>query len=183
MNNDFAKEGKYYRDSLDVRLTAEKVSGVSVDEFFAKYVSAAEPLPYKDVLSRAGLELHAHEAVHATLGFSAERDSGGQWTVTSVDADTSAAKAGLRSGDEIVLWNNSEVPRRLARWLNQQKPGELLRLRIRRGEKDENIELHLGELREKLYQIAESAEASDRARRIREGLLRGTTDPVTAHNR
>lgn len=183
MNNDFAKEGKYYRDSLDVRLTAEKVSGVSVDEFFAKYVSAAEPLPYKDVLSRAGLELHAHEAVHATLGFSAERDSGGQWTVTSVDADTSAAKAGLRSGDEIVLWNNSEVPRRLARWLNQQKPGELLRLRIRRGEKDENIELHLGELREKLYQIAESAEASDRARRIREGLLHGTTDPVTAHNR
>ena len=46
MNTDFAKSGKPYRDSLDVRLTAEKVAGGSLEDFFNRYVSGAEPLPY-----------------------------------------------------------------------------------------------------------------------------------------
>jgi hypothetical protein len=42
--------------------------------------------------------------------------------------------------------------------------------------------LHIGEVREKVYQVAETAHANDRAKRIREGILRGTTEPVTAKN-
>ncbi len=43
MNIDFAKQGKYYRDSLDIRLTAEKVTGSSFEDFFSKYVSWSRP--------------------------------------------------------------------------------------------------------------------------------------------
>ncbi len=183
MNQDFARAGKFYRDSADIQLTAEKVAGSSFAEFFTKYVSGAEPLPYTDLLSRAGLELHEKEIVHALLGFTAERDPNGPWTVRIVDTDGPAAKSGLLVGDEIVRWNNGEPPRHQGRWLNQQKPGDVLRLRIRRDDKEMNVEIHLGEQRERFFRVAESSNGGDRGKRIREGLLRGTTDSVTARNR
>ena len=183
MNRDFAKEGKFYRDSLDIRLTAEKVTGVPMEDFFAKYVAGAEPLPYTEVLARAGLELHEREIIRAVMGFMLERDPNGPWTVRVIDADGPAAKSGLRVGDEIVRWNNGEPPRRPERWLSRQKPGDILHLRVRRDDKEQNVDLRLGERHETFYQVAESANAGERARRIREGILRGSTDPVAAGNR
>src|SRR5271163_3058658 len=53
MNVEFAKAGKTYRDSLDVRLSAEKVAGRPFEEFFARYVAGAEALPYREVLELA----------------------------------------------------------------------------------------------------------------------------------
>ena len=44
MNRDFAQAGKDYRDSLDVQLTAEKIAGVSFDDFFKQYVAGHDPL-------------------------------------------------------------------------------------------------------------------------------------------
>jgi predicted metalloprotease with PDZ domain len=182
MNADFAKEGKFYRDSLDIRLSAEKVTGGSLEDFFNKYIGGAEPLPYAPILSLSGLELHSYESARPVLGFLVEREPNGPVLVRSVDADSDAAKAGLRVEDEILRWNNGEVPRRPERWLGSQKPGDALRLRIKREDKELDIVLHIGEVREKVYQVAESAHATDRAKRIREGILRGTTEPVTAKN-
>jgi predicted metalloprotease with PDZ domain len=182
MNADFAREGKFYRDSLDIRLESEKLTGGSLADFFDKYVANANPLPYQNVLARAGLELRTHETVRATLGFLPQRDPGAAWTVAAVDADGPAAKIGLQVGDEILRWNNSDIPRRPERWAAQQKPGDVLRLRIRRAEKEESVEIHLGELHEKFFQVAEMSNADDRARRLRDGLLHGTTEPVTARS-
>src|SRR5262249_11561160 len=69
MNDDFAKKGKPYRDSLDVRLAAEGVAGGSLEEFFSRYVSAAEPLPYAETFAKAGLLLQKQEVVRPELGF------------------------------------------------------------------------------------------------------------------
>jgi predicted metalloprotease with PDZ domain len=182
MNTDFAREGKFYRDSLDIRLESEKLTGGSLVDFFDNYVASANPLPYQNLLARAGLELRTHESVRATLGFLPQREPGAPWTVAAVDADGLAAKSGLLVGDEIVRWNNADVPRRPERWAAQQKPGDVLRLRIHRAEKEETIEIHLGELHEKFFQVAEQSNADDRARRLRDGLLRGTTDPITARS-
>jgi predicted metalloprotease with PDZ domain len=183
MNQEFGKEGKFYQDSLDVRLTAERVAGSSLQDFFANYISGTAPLPYAELLPLAGLELHTKETVRPVLGFVVDHETNGPWIVGSVEADGPAASSGLRPGDEILHWNNAEPPRRMERWLNLQKPGQDLRLRIRREDKEENIVVRLGELREKTFQVGEMAQADERARHIREGLLRGTTAPVTARNR
>ena len=136
MNTDFAKEGKSYRDSLDVRLEAEKVAGGSFEDFFQKYVAGSEPFPYQQILGLAGLKLQATEQRRATLGFSAERDPSGALAVKSVDPDGLAAQAGLRVGDVIVAWNGGEPPRRIGRWIYEQKPGDMLKLKVRREEKE-----------------------------------------------
>src|SRR5205807_63604 len=69
MNRDFAKQGKLYRDSLDVRLEAEKVAGGSFEDFFEKYVAGTEPFPYEQILGLAGLALRTTEHRRAALGF------------------------------------------------------------------------------------------------------------------
>jgi len=181
MNRDFAKQGKFYRDSLDVRLTAEKVAGGSFEEFFQKYVAGTEPFPYEQVLRLAGLRLRTEERRRANLSFSLARDAYGALIVGSVDADGSAAQAGLRVGDAILLWNGGEVPRRLGRWIGEQKPGDLLRLKIRRDEQELTLEFRIGEIKETIYEVSEEPQANEKARNIREGLLVGETGLVGRH--
>jgi predicted metalloprotease with PDZ domain len=181
MNADFAKRGKTYRDSLDIRLTAEKVAGGSFEEFFERYVAGTEALPYQQVLSLAGLELKTIEHKRATLGFFLERDGSGAYFVTGMDADGLAAQGGLRVGDIVLGWNGGEVPRRQERWVRGQKAGEALKLHVRREDKDLDVEIRLGEAKETLYQVAEDGHASEKARRIREGLLHGTTNTTAGH--
>ena len=180
MNTDFAKHGKTYRDSLDVRLTAEKIAGGSFEEFFSKYVAGAQPLPYQEILALAGLELRSVEHRRPTLGFRVERDASGSLFVKSLEADSTAAQAGLREGDSIVNWNGAEAPRRLVRWVREQKPGDMVKLRVRREDKEVALEFRLGESKETLYQVSENGHATEKARRIREGMLHGLSVASTA---
>ena len=181
MNTDFAKEGKTYRDSLDVRLEAEQVAGGSFEEFFREHVAGAAPLPYQQVLALAGLDLRTVEHRRAVLGFSPEREPGGAVTVRAVDDGSPASGAGLRPGDAIVNWNGGDVPRYLGRWVRERQPGDAVKVRIRRDDKEQTIEFKLGAQKELLYQITEDSDAVEKARRIREGLLHGVTQTVAVH--
>ncbi len=180
MNQQFAKSGKFYRDSLDVKLVAEKITGGSLDDFFNRYVAGAEPLPYTELFATAGLALDQKESVIATLGFSLEREPDTTWLVAAVEPGTDAEKNALKVGDQVVGWNNGDVPRRPGRWASQEKPGAILHLRLRRGDSEETVDVHLGERREKFYQIVELPDPTPRTKRIRDGLLHGTSDPITA---
>jgi predicted metalloprotease with PDZ domain len=180
MNNEFAKQNRAYRDSLDVRLTAEHVAGGSFEQFFGKYVAHAEPLPYSQVLSLAGLDLRTSQRKRPVLGFFIERGASGEVIVRNVDPEGSAAQAGLHSGDVILSWNGSEPPRNPERWVYSQKAGSVVRVRVRRDDRDMSIDFRIDEATETFYQIVEDSHAGAKAKRIREGLLRGTTQPVTA---
>jgi predicted metalloprotease with PDZ domain len=181
MNTEFAKQGKTYRDSLDVERTAEKIVGGSFEEFFQKYVAGSEPFPYREILGLAGLQLHTAERTLPALGFFADHEHGAPWVVRTVEPAGFAAQAGLRAGDVILNWNGGEVPRRLERWLHEQKPGDVLRLRVRREDKEVSVEFQLGEAKESIYEVSEASGASEKARNIREGLLHGVTSTVSVH--
>jgi predicted metalloprotease with PDZ domain len=175
MSQDFAKQGKFYRDSLDVCLEAEKVAGGSFEQFFQEYVAGTEPFPYQQTLALAGLKLQTTEQRRATLGFSLERDPSGAFVVRAVDSDGPAAQAGLHVGDVVLAWNGGEPPRRVARWVYEQKPGDTLRLKVHREEKELSLDFPLGEIKETAYVVFEDPEAGEKARNIREGLLKGET--------
>ena len=181
MNANFAKQGKTYRDSLDVRLTAESIAGGSFEEFFGKYVAGTDPFPYQRVLALAGLALRTAEYLRPALGFFVEHEPNGPFVVSTVDSESPAALAGLRAGDVILKWNGGEVPRRVERWLLEQKAGDSLKLRVRREDKEITLEFRLGEIQETLYQVVEDSHAGEKARHIREGMLRGETSAVAVH--
>jgi predicted metalloprotease with PDZ domain len=175
LNVNFARQAKFYRDSWDVQAIAEKVAGGSFGEFFQQYVAGAIALPYENILNLAGLTLHKTPHKRATLGFVASRDTGAGLVVRSVEAESFAAKAGLHAGDVILKWNNGELPRRPERWALEQNPGSMLRLSVRREEKELTLEFRLGETTETFFQVEENPHTGEKARRIREGLLRGET--------
>jgi predicted metalloprotease with PDZ domain len=175
LNADFAKQGKPYRDSLDIRLRAERVAGGSFEEFFQKYVANAEALPYQQVLALAGLELRTVEHRGPTLGFFSERDANGLLVVRSVETDGPAAEARLHADDVILKWNGGDVPKQVDRWLREQKAGDLLKLEVRRDNKEITLKFLIGEIKETLYEVKEIAHPSEKARRIREGILHGVT--------
>jgi predicted metalloprotease with PDZ domain len=181
MNTNFAKQNRAYRDSLDVQLSAETVAGSSFEAFFKKYVAGTEPIPYQQILALAGLTLRFAEHRKPVLGFSVQHDSSGPYVVNSVDPDSPASQAGLKAEDIILSWSGGEVPRRLEHWLEQQKIGDVLRLQVRRDGADISVEFRLGEIRETFYQVVEESHASEKARHIREGVLRGETAAVMAH--
>jgi predicted metalloprotease with PDZ domain len=174
MNEDFAEKGKTYRDSLDVRLTAEEIAGGSFEEFFQKYIASAEPLPYASVLAKAGLQLQRQEIVRAELGFSMERDASGKFVVRSVVSGSPAERAGLLAGDEVINFNAESVPRRADHWLRNKIPGDPLKLRVLRNEKPFDLTFVLGRKSQSIFAIVEDPQALPKARAIREGLLRGT---------
>jgi predicted metalloprotease with PDZ domain len=181
MNANFAKQGKTYRDSIDVQLTAESVAGGSFEEFFRKYVAGAEPFPYQPILALAGLTLRTVEHRKPALGFLLEHEPNGPFVVSGVDSEGPAARAGLRAGDVIVNWDDGEAPRRVDRWLLGQKAGDPLKLRVRREDKELTIEFRLGETKEILYQVVEDSHASEKARHIRDGMLRGEASAAAVH--
>jgi len=114
------------------------------------------------------------------LGFYTERGIAGEAVAQSVDPESSAAQAGLRSGDIVLSWNGAEPPRNPERWVYSQKPGSEVRLRVRRDDRELSIDFRLGEATDTFYQVTENSHAGAKAKRIREGILRGTTQPVTA---
>jgi predicted metalloprotease with PDZ domain len=181
MSKDFAAAGKTYRDSLDVQLIAEKLTGVSFEEFFKRYIAGADLLPYQATFALAGLELREMERKRPTLGFTTAPVSGGLLAVSNVESDAPAAAAGLRGGDVIVKWNGSDPPRRPNEWLRQQKGGSTIHLRVRREDVEVNMELRLGEVTETFYDLAEDSHATEKARHIRDGLLHGVTDAAEVH--
>jgi predicted metalloprotease with PDZ domain len=180
MNEEFAKKGKPYRDSLDVRLTVEEIVGSSFEEFFRQYVAQAEPFPYESIFAKAGILLQQREIPRAELGFSLERDASGRTVVRMIAPGSTAERAGLQVGDEIAQWNGENSPRRIEGWLRGTKPGEVLRLRVLRNEKPVEVAFALGGGTSTVLTIAEDSQASPKARAIREGLLRGKTSAAKA---
>ena len=57
MNEKYAKQGKFYDESIDIRAAIEEVAGKSFEEFFRRYVSGVAAIPYNDFLGLAGLQL------------------------------------------------------------------------------------------------------------------------------
>ena len=178
MNTNFAKQGKTYRDSLDVQLTSETIAGGSFEEFFRKYVAGTEAFPYEQILALAGLGLRTVERRKAVLGFTMEHDPNGLFLISTVDSEGPAAPAGLRVGDVIISWNGGEAPRRAERWLQEQRAGDLLKLRVRREGKEISLEFRLGENKETVYEVIEISRAGEKARHIRQGMLRGDTSAI-----
>ena len=176
LNENFARRGRFFRDSADIRAAAEEVAGRNLQEFFARYVAGTDELPSAEYLARAGLVLKSLGRSRAEFGFWAGRGPDGASVATAIDPGSPAERAGLREGDVLVELNGGAFPRHPDRWLREHRPGETVRLRIRRDGLEREVSFGLGERQEHMYQIEEEAKPTAKQRRILEGLLRGTTD-------
>jgi len=176
MNDEYAKQHKFYNDSEGVRAAVEQVTGKSFEDFFRRYVAGVDEIPYNTFLNAAGLDLKLESAKSADLGFSLGRAPGGGLSVRDVDQGSAAASAGLHEGDVILQLDGHDVPRGRRGFLRDLHPGDTLTLHVNRGGQLLDVSYVLGSREEDRYSLAEIPNPSDRQRRIRNGWLRGTTD-------
>jgi predicted metalloprotease with PDZ domain len=177
LNENFAKKGLFYNDSADIEATAETVAGISFKDFFAKYVAGTDELPYAGTLAKAGLNLVTTETSRADLGFDTARAfAGSQITVSSVSAGGTAEKAGLREGDILVTFDGQPAIRALFAWPQEHHPGDAIKLHVRRKGAEIDISFAAGSTATHEYRVTPTKDATEKQRRIREGLLQGKTN-------
>ena len=184
LNEKYAKTGRFYNDSEGLRAAMEEAirkkapsADSDLKEFFSRYVSGSEEIPYLDFLGHAGWNLRDTSQHRAALGFSIYRDNGASPSIASLDRESGAAEAGLQEGDVLIALNGETFPRSPDRWLRDHQPGERISVKVQRGGEERDFSFLLGRQTDAAYQITEIASPSEKQRRIRDGILRGVTTP------
>lgn len=184
LNDEYAKQGRFYDESDGLRAAMEEVirrkapsADADLSDFFRRYISGVDEIPYSDFLGRAGLAIRDSSQRRATLGFSTARDSAVPPGVLSVDRESGAADAGLKEGDVLLTLNGEAFPRSPDRWLKDRQPDERVTLKVQRGGEVRELSFPLGRQTDAVYQISETVSPTEKQRRIREGILRGVTTP------
>jgi predicted metalloprotease with PDZ domain len=182
LNETYARKGRYYEDSDGLRAAMETVirkadpgANADLSDFFARYVSGTDEIPYADFLGRAGLAMRDTSQRRAALGFTVSRETSTIASIASVDRDSGAYDAGLRDGDVLVTLNGEAFPRAPDRWLRDHQPDERVSVRIQRSGEVRDVSFPLGRQTDAAYQITEVPSATEMQRRIRDGILRGVT--------
>jgi predicted metalloprotease with PDZ domain len=176
MDQDYAHRGRYYDDSAGVEQEVERISGHSFKDFFTKYVAGTEEIPYNDFLRAAGLQAQTQQREMADLGFETSRGSDGTVAISSVTPGSGAERAGLQAGDVLVQLDGRPFGRSAMRFLFQHSPGDTVNARIQRNGSERDISFALGSRGIQAYSVSEIPNVSDRQKRIRDGMLHGTTD-------
>ena len=153
--------------------------GVNVKEFNDKYVDGREKYPWDQWLPKAGWRLHTDTLRQPRLGVSFQRDSAGL-IIVLVEPGSMAMAAGLQPGD--VVTSIDGVPVTNPAWENwrvkyaqrENTPMEITYVRDGAA-KTITPAVKFATLIEPKLEADPSA--SEKAKRIRDGILRGSTSP------
>jgi predicted metalloprotease with PDZ domain len=181
MNQNFAMQGKFFDDSADVRRAAEDVSHSDLSEFFVKYVSGTEEIPWDDFFRIVGLRVVAETSTLPDAGFTASRNFDGPLSVGSVEAGGEAERAGLQVGDAILEIQGKPANQQSRDELSSLKPGEILTLKIRtRRGLERNLKWKIGGRSQVSYEVVNLDSVTPEQRARRAAWLRGEAQPGPA---
>jgi len=156
-------------------------NGKSFRDFYARFIDGRQPLPYDQIFPLAGLRVARDTTRVPQLGIASLQDSTGLH-VTQVLPESSAATAGVQPGDQLVSvggfsaddpsWTDN-FRSRYAR----QPEGTGLPVVIKRSGAEQTLTAHLHFVLRIESRLVEDLRASAKAKRVREGILKGITAP------
>ena len=153
--------------------------GKSFADFQARYIDGREPFPYDRVLPLAGLRLTSDTTYVPQIGIATLQDSAGLH-VTDVIPGSAAAAAGVQPGDELLSVGGIDAgdpewsDKFRARYARRAE-GTGIPVVVRRAGAEQALTARLRFVARVESRIVEDPRASGKARRIREGILRGSS--------
>ncbi len=175
------KNGRGFTSDEWWATVTKAANGKSFTDFYTRYIDGREPFPYARIFPLAGLRLAGDTTRVPQLGIASLQDSTGLH-VTQVLPESSAAAAGVQAGDQLISVGgfNAEDPN----WTDnfrakyaRQVEGTALPIVVKREGVERTLTAHLHFVLRVDSRLVEDPRASGKARRVREGLLRGTTTP------
>jgi predicted metalloprotease with PDZ domain len=173
MNKNYAQQGKFFADSAGVRGAAEEASHSDLAPFFEKYVAGTEEIPWDSFLNTAGLRVVSRRSLVADTGFAAVHNFDALPSVIRVRAGSDAERAGLKTGDEITVFNARPVASDFERRIGELRPGDAIRLHILRHGTEHEIEWKVGTREEVEFEVKEVDNVTTQQRARRAAWLRG----------
>ncbi|HUP20858.1 MAG TPA: PDZ domain-containing protein [Gemmatimonadota bacterium] len=150
-----------------------EVAGRSFGEFFERYVHGTDELPYGPPLSVVGLEAREvpdPDRPEATLGI-ATRRQGEETVIVNVLPDGPGLTAGLMRDDVVLELDGSPVEGDLRTELAEVEPGSAVRLKIRRGTEEMDIEVRAAGGGNMAWRVTTVENPDERQLRLRAGWL------------
>jgi predicted metalloprotease with PDZ domain len=175
MNEHYAKQGKFFPDSQGVSQAAETLTHSDFAEFFRKYVSGTEEIPWDEFFQRVGLKTTTTVIISADPGFKATRIFDQPLTVLEVEQGSGAERAGIKSGDVILEINGRPAGRSLERALAQLSPGTPLRLRVLRGGVQRDLEWVPATRQQQVFRLEDMPGITEQQRSRRAAWLFGSS--------
>lgn len=108
MNRVYGRTGGAFADDSLVAIV-ERISGVPLAEFAARYLDGTQPFPLEETFRRAGLALVRDTALEPNLGATFAMDESGALIVAELTDREGLAGLGIREGDVIVAWDDRPV--------------------------------------------------------------------------
>jgi predicted metalloprotease with PDZ domain len=167
---DFYQRGRGF-SAEDLIGVINWITSNSYDNFFSRYVTGVEVPPYETIFGYAGYLVERGRRRSFDLGVSFDQSG----SISRVHPGSAAGAAGLSVGDVLVGIDGQTLDRQTGaavfRSLNE-KVGQNLRLRIRRGDDERELEMKLGSREEVTYRIVDGGSPTPEQSKIRESWLK-----------
>lgn len=171
----FYKQGKGFRTE-DLLALLREAGMPDVDGFYQRYINGREPLPYEQILPKAGIAVERRSFTTPFLGVSMDQRG---TLVEGLIPGGAAAAAGVQPGDALVAIGSVTVksgedwgPTFRRQYVG--KAGSPLRIVVRREGQLLTLDTTVRERTTSTVQFTRAANPDDRAARIWRGLAAGT---------
>jgi len=154
-------------------------NGKSFTDFYARYIDGREQYPWDAVLPLAGMRLARDTINEPRVGIGTVQDSSGVH-VTEIVPGSAAEAAGVQPGDLLLAVGGISAADpswsiKFRAKYTRSSEGTPLPILVRRSGREQTLEARLRFASRVESRLIEDARASAKARRVREGILRGTT--------
>ncbi len=135
----YKKQGRGFSDE-EFQKTVELVAEKSMSDFFQKYISGTETIPYNTYFEAVGMKMTDKNAENTFPYLGADCRTG--LKISSVLRDSPAYNDGLNVGDEILQIDGTK-PEELTKLISNKKIGDVIEVKVRRDglEKKYNVTL------------------------------------------
>jgi predicted metalloprotease with PDZ domain len=160
-------------DENDVLQALDSVTGSDFAQFFARYVSGTEALPYQETLALAGFELHSEVPADALPAFGAAVQPEFRGTrIVSIVPGGAAERAGLSRDDLLIdIDDQSLATEDLATRLKPYPPGASIPINVERHGRRERISITLDPPNRTQYSLVPLSSATPEQAALREAWL------------
>jgi predicted metalloprotease with PDZ domain len=181
MNDEYAKQHRYFSDTSGVEAAAAAVTGQSFAEFFRNYVSWTTELPYDDFFQFVGLHVVTNTKRVGTAGFTTTTNLGGQPEVVQVEANSDAQRQGISAGDRVTTLNGAPASAYLDDELARMAPGTIVHLELENRRGKRQVDIRLSVRQEQSYELRDLSTVTAEQRAHRVAWIHGDDESGAAH--